>query len=80
MDSGAIFRRPRTPQEALNNRRHKTSCSSDFSDDMAQLETLKSGHPVDLIISNLDPTISAKDLNWLLSNMFKDYAMVFIVF
>lgn len=36
----------------------------------------QTNQPVTLIISNLDPTIDANELRRLLTNMFKEYAMV----
>lgn len=36
----------------------------------------QTGQPVNLIISNLDPTIGTNELRKLLTNMFKEYAMV----
>lgn len=73
-------RRARTPQDNLvvPNRVHRTSGSSDYSEDgkVAPLDNLK---PVDLFISNLDPGIGLKDLRKMLTNMVKEYAMVCVI-
>lgn len=72
--SYGVTRRPRTPQEVLPSRVHKTSGSSEYSDD-GKMQTDNS-KPVDLIISNLDPSINIKELRKMLTNLLKDYAMV----
>ncbi|KAG5876129.1 hypothetical protein JTB14_007536 [Gonioctena quinquepunctata] len=83
-------RRPLTPQEHLMNaacgfqsRTHKTSGSSDYNSDEQRMgytseeaKHAQSNQPVDLIISNLDPTIEVKELRRLLTNMLKEYAMI----
>ncbi|XP_018577487.1 meiosis regulator and mRNA stability factor 1 [Anoplophora glabripennis] len=83
-------RRPRTPQEQINaamgavpSRVHKVSGSSEYSDDGKMCyssetdgKSTQTNQPVDLIISNLDPTIDTKELRRLLTNMLKEYAMI----
>ncbi|KAJ8946869.1 hypothetical protein NQ318_006779 [Aromia moschata] len=82
--------RSRTPQEqmsaafsALPARIHKASGSSEYSDDGKMCYSSEGdgkinqpNQPVDLIISNLDPTIDIKELRRLLTNMVKEYAMI----
>lgn len=45
-----------------------------MSSDFAQKP--QANQPVDLTITNLDPTIDTKELRRLLTNMIKEYAMV----
>ncbi|XP_074027472.1 meiosis regulator and mRNA stability factor 1-like protein isoform X2 [Leptinotarsa decemlineata] len=85
-----LDRRALTPREQLLNatcgsqsRTHKNSGSSEYSDEqrmgyMSENEEkhVQSNQPVDLIISNLDPTIETKELRRLLTNMLKEYAMI----
>ncbi|XP_063916773.1 meiosis regulator and mRNA stability factor 1 isoform X1 [Zophobas morio] len=78
---GTSSRRPRTPQEVLQvlpGRVHKNSGSSEYSDDSKTQSdnNTKATLPVDLIISNLDPTISVKELRRLLTNLLKEYSVV----
>ncbi|KAJ8976619.1 hypothetical protein NQ317_017449 [Molorchus minor] len=79
-----------TPQEQLNaaigclpTRVHKISGSSEYSDEGKMCyssenegKTAQTNRPVDLMISNLDPTIDIKELRRLLTNMLKEYAMI----
>ncbi|XP_072396076.1 meiosis regulator and mRNA stability factor 1 [Diabrotica undecimpunctata] len=68
----------------LPTRSHKNSGSSEYTSDEqktgysseSDVKSLQSNQPVDLVISNLDPTIEPKELKRLLTNMLKEYAMI----
>ncbi|CAG9812530.1 unnamed protein product [Phaedon cochleariae] len=66
---------------------HRTSGSSEYNSDEQRVsrvayinendgKTVQSNQPVDLVISNLDPSIEVKELRRLLTNMLKEYAMI----
>lgn len=88
---GRKIQRCPTPQELLLNavgnaptRIHKSSGSSEYTSDEQKMgyssendgKNQQPNHPVDLIISNLDPTMELKELKRLLTNMLKEYAMI----
>ncbi|XP_056643206.1 meiosis regulator and mRNA stability factor 1 [Diorhabda sublineata] len=83
--------RRNTPQDQLLNavsnmqgRNHESSGSSEYTSDEFRAgyssetdgKNFHSNQPVDLIISNLDPTIEPKELKRALTNMLKEYAMI----